>query len=90
MSTELRHSSQGQFFARTMRPAGVLLVTVTVLLLHTPGLADNAPGSGAHQSSRRLCGPLCLAFCARWLGQEVSLPDVVEMTGAEDGEGALT
>jgi ABC-type bacteriocin/lantibiotic exporter with double-glycine peptidase domain len=38
------------------------------------------------ERSRTLCGPLCLAFCAEWLGAPADVTDVARRAGT-DGDG---
>jgi ABC-type bacteriocin/lantibiotic exporter with double-glycine peptidase domain len=54
-------------------------------------LAALLPGSIAQgsqtEADRHLCGPRCLAFCARWLGHEAPVRQLAAATGADRRTG---
>jgi ABC-type bacteriocin/lantibiotic exporter with double-glycine peptidase domain len=50
--------------------------------------AVSAQAAGASAHDDRLCGPLCMAFCAEWLGVEANVQHLAKLVGAARGEGS--
>ena len=65
-----------------MRAAATLAITA-LLLVPTPG----AMALSREQEFENVCGPLCLAFCARWLGAESDVEGIAKLAGADPTAG---
>jgi hypothetical protein len=66
---------------RTPQLARALPATFALLLL--TAVAGWAGASNGHEEGTdRLCGPICLAFCAQWLGVQADIGHLAEETGA--------
>jgi len=79
---------------RTGHPAGgepsgraAMCILCALLLLACcliGGPCPRAEAASARQKLDKLCGPLCLTFCARWLGAEADVRQLAELAGTDE------